>query len=210
MKDIILFGVQGSGKGTQAKILVSKYGYKIFETGAELRLMAKSDAELGKKVKSIIESGKLVDTNIIIEIVESFCFNLKNEDKVIFDGFPRNMEQMILFEKIMKKIGKNPYAVHIHLTKAEALDRLLKRFTCEGVDMSKNPLMTEAECIALGGKVVRRNDDNENSIKVRIEAFENETIPVISEYKKLDRCIEVNGNRTLEEVTEEIEEKMFF
>ena len=208
MHDLILFGMQGSGKGTQGKILAEKYGYKIFETGAELRAMVKSGTDLGFKVKNIMESGKLVDTPIIMEIIEAFLNKLGLNDIVIFDGIPRSKEQMDQFEILMQKMKRAPLAVHIKLSREEALNRLLKRFTCEGVDMSKDPLMTESECIALGGKVSRRSDDNEEAINVRIDTFLSETQPIINDYQSLERLIEVNGDRSLKEVTEEIEGKL--
>jgi adenylate kinase len=72
MNDLILVGIQGSGKGTQARILAEKFGYQIFETGGELRVMAKEESELGKKVKEITERGDLVPNEIVMEIVENF------------------------------------------------------------------------------------------------------------------------------------------
>jgi len=201
MNDLILFGMQGSGKGTQAKILAKKFGYKIFETGAELRIVAESDTPLGKKVKDIMNQGKLVDTSIIMEIVEEFCRNLDNDKHAIFDGIPRNMEQYKLFEAVMAKMGKKPTALNIKLTNEEAMGRLLKRFTCVGVDTTHNPLITEEECIAMGGTIKRRSDDNEDVIKTRIEAFLTETQPVIEEYRKENRLKEVKGLQSVEEVT---------
>ena len=196
--------MQGSGKGTQAKILVQKYGYKLFETGAELRAMAKSESELGQRIKTIMNEGKLVDNNIIMEIIEAFCFNIDENDHVIFDGIPRNMEQMEKFEIIMQKIGRNPMGLNIKLSHEKAMGRLLKRFTCEGVDTTNNPLITEEQCIALGGKVTRRSDDNEQAIRARLEAFDNETQPVIDAYEKLKKLIEIRGIQSVEEVNKEI------
>jgi adenylate kinase len=206
MQDLMLFGVQGSGKGTQGKILAAKHGYKIFETGGELRRLSKEDSELGKRIKNIIEGGALVDDATIMDIVENFLKNTEKERAIIFDGLPRRLSQMELFEVLMKKYERKPVCLHIKLTKEEALKRLLARFTCEGVDMSKNPLMTEAQCIALGGKVKRRADDTEEAILKRLNIFDEETMPVISAYKKEDRCLELEGNQELDAVTVAIEE----
>jgi len=208
MQDIILFGIQGAGKGTQAKILAKKFDYKIFETGAELRAMAKSSSDLGKKIRKIIDQGSLVDTKIIIEIIEVFLNNVKPDEKIIFDGIPRNQEQKQQFEQLIKKMGRTPMAVNIKLSKEEALNRVLSRFICEGVDTTSIPLLTEAKCIALGGKVVRRNDDNEKSIKVRINAFFNETQPIINEYQKEKRLIEIDGNNPVDIVTQLLIDKL--
>ena len=88
-----MFGIQGSGKGTQSKILKDYYDMAYFETGAELRKLAQEDSELGKKVKSIIEAGHLVDNDVVMEIVENFMKSVPEGKGVIFDGIPRKMEQ---------------------------------------------------------------------------------------------------------------------
>ena len=208
MKDIILFGMQGSGKGTQAKILIQKHGYKTFETGQELRNIAASGTELGERVKNIMNEGKLVDTAIIMEIVAAFLENINEDDKVIFDGIPRSMDQMEQFEAVMEKMGRSPVGVNIALTKDEAMERLLKRFTCVGVDTTNNPLITEEQCIAMGGEVKRRADDTPEAIGVRLDAFFSETQPVIDAYADQGRMLEVHGIQTVEEVTQGIEEKL--
>lgn len=208
MQDIILFGMQGSGKGTQAKILIQKHGFKTFETGAELRAIAASDSELGKRVKAIMDAGNLVDTKVIMEIVENFLKNSDPNDSIIFDGIPRNMEQFEQFEAIMQKTGRLPMGVNIKLTKEEAMERLLKRFTCVGVDTTNNPLITEAECIALGGMVKRRSDDTPEAIEVRLNNFFSETQPVIEKYLQANRMIEVHGIQNVEDVTKAIEQEL--
>ena len=205
MIDLILFGIQGSGKGTQGKILAHNHGYKIFETGAELRNMAASGTPLGIKVKNIMNEGKLVETSIIMEIVENFLNNIDTDTSVIFDGIPRSQEQMSQFEILMKKMKRKPQALNIKLSREESLDRLLKRFVCEGVNTSKNPLITEKECIAQGGKVLRRSDDNRNAINIRINTFMEETQPIIEKYKELQRLIEIHGNQSLDDVTKDIQ-----
>jgi adenylate kinase len=208
MIDLILFGIQGSGKGTQGKILAEKHGYKIFETGAELRNMAASGSDLGMKVKNIMNEGKLVDTSIIMEIVEDFLKKIDTKTSVIFDGIPRSQEQMSQFETLMKKMNRKPQALNIKLSREEALERLLKRFVCQGVNTSKNPLITEKECVALGGKVIRRSDDNSEAIHTRIDTFMKETQPIIEQYKELQRLIEINGNQNLEQVSQDIQKNL--
>lgn len=204
MRDLILFGMQGSGKGTQGNIIADKFAYKIFETGSQLRMLSKEQSDLGKRIKKIIDSGQLVDLQTIMDILDNFLKNTQKTDKIIFDGVPRNMEQMELFEKLMAKYQRSPIALHIKLSKSEALKRLMSRFKCVGVDTSNNPLITEKECLELGGTIERRDDDNEESIKARISIFNSKTIPVIEKYSDSNRILEVNGEASLEKVTEEI------
>ncbi len=208
MKDIILAGVQGSGKGTQADILIKKYWYKYFETGKELRIIAESESELGKKVKNIMNSWWLVDTDIIMEIVEAFCFNLKDNESVIFDWIPRNLEQMEKFEEVMKKINRKPSVLHISLDKEIAINRVLWRFECVWVDTTNTPLITEQECVLAWGTVKKRSDDNSKAVEERINNFYTQTIPAIDEYEKEDRVIDIKWNQSVKEVTAEIKAKL--
>jgi len=92
MQDLILIGRQGSGKGTQGKLLAEKFGYKIFVTGDELRAIAKEDSELGREVKAITERGDLVSNEIVMAIVANFIQNLEEGVQVIYDGIPRSMD----------------------------------------------------------------------------------------------------------------------
>ena len=103
MIDLILVGIQGSGKGTQGKLLAEKFGYKIFETGGALRAIAKEDSALGHKVKEITERGDLVPNEIVMEIVEHFFAGISSEVPVIFDGIPRSEEQRQSLENLLQE-----------------------------------------------------------------------------------------------------------
>lgn len=205
MKDIMLFWMQWSWKWTQWKLMVQSYWYKMFETWSELRKIRESWTELWNKIKSIIDSWNLVDTSIVMEVIENFLNNVWSWDKILFDWIPRSMEQFFFFEKVMLKFSRKPVWINIALTKDEALERLSKRFVCLWVDMTNNPLMTEEECISLWWKVIKRDDDNELSILKRINIFLNETQPVIDEYKKYWRMFEINWIQSVDNVSRDIE-----
>jgi adenylate kinase len=181
MTDLILVGIQGSGKGTQGKILAEKFGYKIFETGGELRAIAKEDSELGRKVKEITERGDLVPNEIVMEIVEHFFSQISPEIAVIFDGIPRSEEQRVSLEALLSQHNREFRALEVHLSDEEALARLLKRAEIEG-----------------------RADDNHESIQKRIANFYNHTKPLLDAWKGEDRLITVNGERPIEEVQQDI------
>lgn len=205
--DLVLFGIQGSGKGTQGKFIAEKFGYETFETGAELRKLAKEESELGKKVKEIIEAGRLVPNDIVMEIIENFMQHLTTGKKVMFDGIPRKMEQKKSFDSLMAKLGRGFSGILIRISKEEALRRLTTRRLC-GKCKSVYPASYESDKCECGGKLVTRADDNPESIKVRLDAYENETTPVIEEYKKEEKMIEINGEQKIEEVTKETFEKL--
>ena len=203
MKDLILFGVQGSGKGTQARILAEHQGYVVFETGKELRSIAASGSELGNKVKGIIEAGNLVSDEVVIEIVENFVKNTPEDQPVIFDGLPRKVTQKDLFEQVMEKYGRQPMGVLIKISDDLALERLSNRW------MSKtNSKIYPSKEAALDDNaeedIYQRADDKPEAIKTRLENYHQETAPVIDWYRDQDRLIEIHGDGDVTGVTEQI------
>lgn len=202
MKDLILFGVQGCGKGTQARILSEK-GYKVFETGKELRAIAASDTELGQKVKGIIEAGHLVSDEVVIEIVENFLKNTPVEKPVIFDGLPRKLTQKDLFEEVVDRFHRRPFGVLIHISDELALQRLSNRWMSKStgkIFSSREAALAECE----ESDVYQRADDTPDAIRTRLETYHRETRPVLEWYKDQGRMMEVNGEQDVGKVTEEI------
>lgn len=204
MQDLLLFGLQGSGKGTQSQRLAEKYGYQIFETGGQLRRLATENSPLGQKVKAIIESGQLVPTETVMEIVADFLTHLPAGQAVIFDGIPRSEEQRMQLNAELAKVGRQPLAVHIHLTETEALRRLLGRRTCSScrrIFGTADNLPAGAACPACGGELKVRADDTEEAIQTRLAVFARETLPVIEKYGTEGRLVEVEGDQPVDAVT---------
>ena len=103
--DIAFFGIQGSGKGTQAKMLAEEFGYYIFEAGGELRKIKASGTELGETVKNYIDNGELVPFEIIMKVVNEAVAGISADQKILFDGIPRDLDQMKAFDDIMSNAG---------------------------------------------------------------------------------------------------------
>lgn len=206
--DIILAWMQGSWKWTQWKLISQKFWYKIFETWKELRKLRDSWTKLWNKIKEKIDNWHLVDTNLIMEIVEDFLKNISKNEKIIFDGLPRNLDQYKNFENVMKKFWRNPKLFYISLSKENALKRLLWRFECIWVDTTNNPLITKEECINLWWVVKTREDDTENAINKRLDIFFSETLPIVEKYKESWRLIEINWMQWVNEVFKEFEKNL--
>lgn len=204
--DIVLFGIQGSGKGTQGKILAETYGLKIFETGSELRKLSKENSPLAQKVKSIIEAGNLVPNEVVMEIVENFMNQLAPNDQVLFDGIPRKKDQAESLQKLFEKHGRSYIGIHLTLSENDALGRLTTRRMCEQCKTIYPAAYTQETCEKCGGKLITRSDDNPESIRNRFKAFNEETTPVIEEYKKSGKLMEINGNQPIVTVTEQLEQ----
>jgi adenylate kinase len=181
--DIVFFGIQGSGKGTQAKKLAAAHGFDIFEAGGELRKIAASGSELGHTVKSYIDEGHLVPLEIIMLVVKEAIMKRPKDQKILFDGIPRDMFQMEEFNKVMNEVGREFHCVHFLLSKEVGMERVLGRGKIEG----------------------RVDDANVDVIMKRMNTFFEKTIPVIEEYKKQGKVTEVDASGSVEEIFGKVE-----
>lgn len=206
--DFALFGIQGSGKGTQSKFLAERYNLQVFETGAQLRSLAQENSELGKKVKEIVEAGRLVPTEIVMEIIENFIARAAESRNIIFDGIPRSAEQADQFEKLMKKHNRDFVGIYFNLPRKEAIKRLATRRICLKCKMVYPSMYQNSTCSACGGKLITRTDDNPSSIENRINAFYAETVPIIEKYAKQNLVMEIDAKPPIEKVTENMLEKV--
>ncbi|MFH1444087.1 MAG: nucleoside monophosphate kinase [Candidatus Peregrinibacteria bacterium] len=178
--DLVLFGIQGSGKGTQAKKLCAEFGYDLFEAGGELRKIAALGSELGATVKSYIDVGKLVPFAIIMQVVKEAIESRPKDQKILFDGIPRDLDQMRSFDQIMSEVGREFTCIEITLTEEEGVERILGRAKIEG----------------------RADDANEETIRHRMQTFFEKTVPVIQQYKEQGKLAAIDGRGTVEEVYE--------
>lgn len=182
--DLVVFGIQGSGKGTQAKKLAAEFGYEIFEAGGELRKIKASGTELGNTVASYIDKGDLVPFEIIMQVVKEAILERPSDQKLLFDGIPRDTAQMEGFNEIMKEAGREFGCVQITLDPEEGVQRILGRAEKEG----------------------RADDADEEVIRKRMNTFLEKTMPVVEAYKAEDNMTEIEGEGTIEEVYERLKE----
>ncbi len=175
--DLLLFGMQGAGKGTQGKIIAEKRGFVIFETGGALRKIREEDSDLGKTVKDIMDRGDLVTNEIVMDIIENFLSqNLSS--RILFDGIPRSLAQKKTFDALMQKYKRTLQGVYLTLPREEAIGRMLLR---------------------------GRSDDTPEVIERRLANYEKETLPVIQEYMAQGVLVELDGSGSIEEIAGEIE-----
>jgi adenylate kinase len=203
-----MFGIQGSGKGTQGKILAEKYGLKVFDMGFELRNMIESGTDLGHKIKDIVERGDLVDDNAIIEIIENFLRNAPQDQSVLFDGIPRTMVQAERLLALLEKHNRKVFGLLVKISEEEAIKRLTQRRVCSKCKEIYPAFYEGDECAKCGGILITRQDDsNLESIKQRLSNYRNETTPAIEHFYSIDRLIEVDGEQSIPDVTEEMIDK---
>lgn len=182
--DLIFFGIQGSGKGTQAKRLAEEFGYYIFEAGGELRKISASGTPLGEIVKNHIDNGELVPFEIIIKVVEEAVLAVPADQQILFDGIPRDTDQMHALNAILQKAGRDVQCIHILLDKDEAVERIKGRAEIEG----------------------RADDADMEKVLRRMELFVEKTMPVIEAYKAEGKVTEVDGEGSVEDIYKRIKE----
>ena len=206
MKHLVLIGAAGSGKGTQAARLLADKGYTHISTGDFLRNEISKDSELGKKVKSVMDSGALVSDELVIELIHANSNLDKNQ--YVFDGYPRNLVQAQTLDKEVLK-GRPSLAVHFKIDMGKLVNRLTNRRTCKTCGAIYN-LISQAPakagiCDKCGGtNLVHRDDDKEEAIKKRLDIFQQNTQPVLEHYKAGGRLLEVNAEAPIDTVFHQI------
>ncbi|KKW22705.1 MAG: Adenylate kinase [Parcubacteria group bacterium GW2011_GWA2_51_12] len=206
---LIILGPQGSGKGTQARLLADRLNLVVIDAGGVLREMAKEDSELGQAIHSTINvRGELVPPELIAQVIQTQLAKISREQGVIVDGFPRNMKQYELLQAFWSKLGRADYqAILIDLALEDSIARLSTRVTCElcGSVYIAGQYETCQKC---GGQLVQRPDDQPEAIVKRLGIFNAETMPVIAEFQKASRLVRVDGSPSIETVHEDILHKL--
>jgi adenylate kinase len=203
---IILFiGPQGSGKGTQAKIISKKLGFCHISTGD---LFRETTGELKELADSYIEKGNLVPSKIVIAMLKERIKEQDCEKGIILDGFPRTIEQDNYLNEIMK-IDK---IFEISISDKESIKRLNGRWNCKRCGIMYNIFTSpkpkqDKICDQCGEDLYQRGDDADKAaIKKRLEVYHNETKPILEKHK--DSVIKINGEQSIEKITEEIIKKL--
>jgi adenylate kinase len=186
---LILLGPPGGGKGTVAKKLQKEFNIPVISTGLILREAIDKKTKLGKEVINIINRGGLVPDNIILEIIKE---RIKQEDcknGYIFDGFPRNIEQANLLEKLNKELNEHiDYVFYFEIPFSEIIKRLSSRRVCKkcgtNCNLLFNPPQKNNICDICGGELSQRDDDKGETIKNRLKVFNNQTLSLEKYYEE--------------------------
>ena len=185
MKNIVIFGAPGSGKGTQSELIINEYGLEHISTGDVLREEIKNETELGKTAKTFIDKGQLIPDELIIDILAHVYDAFGKEHKgVIFDRFPRTIPQAEALKKMLGERGHRIAAmIELDVPEDILMDRLIKR-----------------------GQQSGRSDDNEETIKKRLGVYHNQTAPLIEWYQKEGLHHHVKGFGELQEIFADIKQ----
>lgn len=213
MKNIMFIAPPAAGKGTQAEFVVEKYKIPHISTGNILRDIAKEDSELGHYVYETLASGNLVKDEITYQLIEE---RLKKDDcknGYIIDGFPRNLEQAIEYDKILNNLGYDVGNVILIDVDEKTLEkRITGRRTCENckaifnINVKEMTPAIDSVCDICGSKLYQRSDDNLEAFKNRYKMYNEKTKPIIEYYEKKGVLKKVDGNNTPEEVFKMVDE----
>jgi len=210
--NVIIFGPPGAGKGTQSSFLVEKKKMFQLSTGDLLRNELKSKSKLSEKLKKIIDSGKLVSDDIINSLIEKKISDSSIKNSIIFDGFPRNIEQAKSLDTMLKKYEqKISVVINLVVDNSILVKRISGRISCsickkpfnEFFDPPGDPAeCTTAACI--DRELIKRSDDNENTVSNRLRTYEESTLPLLEYYKLKGVVKNVDAMKSINEVTSQI------
>ena len=184
MFNIVIFGAPGSGKGTQSKKIIERYGFDYIYTGDMLRRAISEGRELGKTAKDYINRGQLVPDDVIVGMIADFLDSKKGSKGVIFDGFPRTLKQAEALKTMLNERGTDIHILlDLQVEDEELVERLLER-----------------------GKISGRSDDNPETIKARLDVYHTQTAPLATYYIGEGKHVPIKGIGQIEEIFERIAE----
>ena len=197
---IVLLGPPGAGKGTQGEKLETELGYVRLSTGDMLREAVRNGTELGKIAKGYMDSGALVPNDLIINLMKEKIASLGKVAGIIFDGFPRTVEQA---EALDKELNID-LALNFDVEDETLIARLTQRRSCPDCNavyhLSNKPPKQEGVCDKCGGKLYQRDDDKEETVRNRLTTYREKTYPLVAYYEKTGKLVTIPGTGDIDEI----------
>lgn len=203
--NLILLGPPGAGKGTQAKMLIDTFDIPQISTGDILRAAVKEGTPMGVRAKSYMDSGALVPDEVVVGIVRERLQKADCASGFILDGFPRTVPQADALKESLKSLNKDLTAVITLEVDTEVLvARLTGRRTCRqcgaGYHVAFDPPSKEGACDSCGGELYQRDDDQENTIRNRLQVYRDQTEPLVAYYEQDGLVVSIDGMQRIDEV----------
>ena len=208
--NIILFGPPGAGKGTQAQFIVKKHNYFQLSTGNLLREEVKLKTPLGAEIEILISNGKFVSDETVNTLLRQSITNLKFRDRIIFDGYPRNVEQAKNLELILGEFDQTiGHIIFLNVSKDIIEKRIMGRMTCDKCHMTLNEFFNkdQIELHPCGKEFLKkRKDDILEVVISRFDTYMKSTKPVLDFYSKNANFTEIDGAGEIDQITNKINE----
>lgn len=209
--NLVLMGLPGAGKGTQAEKIIDKYAIPHISTGDMFRAAIKEETELGLKAKSFMDKGELVPDEVTIGIVRERLSKDDCKNGFLLDGFPRTVAQAEALENILSSLGKRlDYVINIEVDREILTERLTGRRICENCGATYhlvfNPPKTEGVCDKCGGPLYQRADDNAETVGNRLDVNMKQTRPLLDFYEEKGYLRNVNGQQDIHQVFADIDQ----
>ena len=206
--NIILFGPPGAGKGTQAQFIVKKHNYFQLSTGNLLREEVKLKTSLGIEIEQLISNGKFASDEIVNTLLRQSIANLKFRDRIIFDGYPRNIDQANNLEIILGEFNQLiGHVIFLNVSKDIIEKRIMGRMTCDKCNMTLNEFFNkeQIELHPCGKEFLKkRKDDNFDIVMARYDTYMKTTKPVLDFYSKNENFTEIDGAAEIDQITNKI------
>jgi len=208
--NLIIFGPPGAGKGTQSQNIANKFNLYKLSTGDLLRNEIKNNTEIGKKIEQIIDHGDFVTDDIINKLLKIVVTNSSYRNRIIFDGYPRNITQAENLEIILNEDNQSiSNILFLNVTRDVIEKRILGRIICEKCNQSLNEYLNEEEIKQhkCGNSYLKkRKDDNQETVITRYEEYMKKTKPVLDFYSSRSYFYEIDGSQKIQVITNKIEQ----
>ncbi|MBE8954181.1 MAG: adenylate kinase [Quinella sp. 2Q5] len=206
---LLMMGPPGAGKGTQAAILVKKFSIPQISTGDMFRAAVREGTELGKQAKACMDAGRLVPDEVTVGIVRERLAKEDCANGFILDGFPRTVEQADALTKILDELNlKLTRVLNIHVPAEDLIERAVGRRICKNCGATYHVKFHPPKgdtCDECGGELYQRADDNEATMKKRLDVYEAQTRPLVEYYKRAGIYAEIDGRQPIAKVTADLE-----